>query len=44
MSYPLREDLRCFFDVDYNNQQPRLHMEDCDGNFEIDKIIDDNLK
>ena len=30
-----------FFDVDGDNQQPRLHMGDCDGNFEIGKIIDD---
>ena len=30
-----------FFDVGGDNQQPRLRMGDCDGNFEIGKIIDD---
>ena len=30
-----------FFYVGGDNQQPRLGMGDCDGNFEISKIIDD---
>ena len=30
-----------FFDVGGDNQQPRLHMRYGDGNFEIDKFIDD---
>ena len=30
-----------FFNVSGDNQQHRLHMGDCDGNFEIGKINDD---
>ena len=39
--YLLRENPKYFFDVDGDNQQPRLHMGDCDRNFEIGKVIDD---
>ena len=41
ISYLLRENLKYFFDVGGDNQQPRLHMGDCDGKFEIGKIISD---
>ena len=41
ISYLLRENPKYFFDVGGDNQQPRLHIGDCDGNFEIGKIIDD---
>ena len=41
ISYLLRENPKYFFDAGSDNQQPRLHMGDCDGNFEIGKIIDD---
>ena len=37
----LRENPKYFFDAGGDDQQPRLHMEDCDGIFEIGKIIDD---
>ena len=30
-----------FFSVGGDDQLPRLHMGDCNGNFEIGKIIDD---
>ena len=41
MSYLLREKSKCFFDVGGDNQQPQFKMGDCNGNFEISKIIDD---
>ena len=41
VSYLLRENPKHFFDVGNDNHQPQLHMGDCHGNFEIDKIIDD---
>ena len=41
ISYLLRENPKYFFDVGGDNKQPRLHMGDWDGNFEIGKIIDD---
>ena len=37
----LRENPKYFLDVGGDNQQPRLHMGDYDGNFEIGKIIND---
>ena len=40
VSYLLRENPKHFFDVGGDNQQPRFHMGDCDGNFEIGKIDD----
>ena len=42
ISYLLQEHLEYFFDVDGDNQQPRLHVGDCDGNFEIGKISGDS--
>ena len=30
-----------FFDAGGDNQQPRIHMGGCDGNFEMSKVIDD---
>ena len=41
MSVTRKSEVFFFFDVGGDNQQPRLHMGDCDGNFEIGKIIDD---
>ena len=41
ISYLLLENTKYFFDVGGDNQQPRLDMGDCDGNFEIGKITDD---
>ena len=44
ISYLLRKNPKYFFDVGGDNQQSRLHMGDCNGNFEIGKIIDDATK
>ena len=41
MSYLLRKNPKNIFDVGGDNQQSQMHMGDCDGNFEISKIIDD---
>ena len=38
------ENPKYFFDVGSDNQQHRLHMGHCSGNFEIGKIIDDATK
>ena len=41
ISYLLPEKPKYFFDVDGDNNQLLLHMENCAGNFEIKKVIDD---
>ena len=41
ISYLLRENPKYFFDVVGDNQQPQLHMGDCNRNFEIGKIMDE---
>ena len=41
ISYLLRENTKYFFDVGGDNQQPQLHLENCNRSFEIGKIIND---
>ena len=41
ISYLLPGNPKHFFDVVGDNQQLRIHMEDCEGYFEIGKTIDD---